>query len=59
MQRVWGERRGVYRVMVGKSERKRQLGRSRLIWGDNIKTNLQEVGCIVMDWIDLDQDRDS
>jgi len=40
-----GKRRGVYRVLVGKAGRKRPLGRSRLRWEDNIKTDLQEVGC--------------
>jgi hypothetical protein len=40
-----GERRGVYRVLVGKPERKRPLERSRRRWEDNIKMNLQEVGC--------------
>ena len=48
-----GERRGVYRVLVGKPERKRPLGRLRLKWEDNIKMDLQEVGCGVMDWIEL------
>ena len=40
-----GERRGVYRVLVGKPEGKRPLGRPRRRWEDNIKTDLQEVGC--------------
>ena len=40
-----GERRGVYRVLVGKPERKRSLGRSRRRWEDNITMDLQEVGC--------------
>ena len=53
-----GERRGVYRVLVGKPERKRPLGRPRRIWEDNIKMDLQEVRCGDMDWIELDQDRD-
>jgi len=53
-----GERRGVYRVMVGKPEGKRPLGRPRLRWEDNIKMDLQEVGCGSMDWIELAQDRD-
>jgi len=53
-----GERRGVYRVLVGKSEGKRLLGRPRYIWEDNIKTDLQEVECGGMDWIELAQDRD-
>jgi len=51
-----GERRGVYRVLVGKPERKRPLGRPRHRWEDNIKMDLQEVGCGGMDWIELAQD---
>jgi len=54
-----GERRGVYRVLVGKPEGKRPLGRPRRRWEDNIKMDLQEVGCGGMDWIELAQDRDS
>jgi len=53
-----GERRGIYRVLVGKPEGKRLLGRPRLRWEDNIKVDLWEVGCVVMDWIDLAQDRE-
>jgi len=53
-----GERRGVYRVLVGKPEGKRLLGRPRRKWEDNIKMDLQEVGCGGMDWIELAQDRD-
>ena len=52
------ERRGVHRVLAGKSEGKRQLGRSRRRWEDNIKVDLQEEGRGGMDWIDLAQDRD-
>jgi hypothetical protein len=51
-------RRGVYRVLVVKSEGKRPLGRPRRGWEDNIKMDLQEVGCGGMDWIELAQDRD-
>jgi hypothetical protein len=53
-----GEVRGVYRVLVGKPEGKRPLGRPRRRWEDNIKADLQEVGCGVRDWIELAQDRD-
>jgi len=54
-----GVRRGVYRFLVGKSEGKRPFERSRRRWEENIKTDLQEVGCGYMDWIELAQDRDS
>jgi len=53
-----GEGRGVYRVLVGKPEGKRSIGRPRHMWEDNIKTDLQEVGCGGMDWIELAQERD-
>jgi hypothetical protein len=53
-----GNRRGVYRFLVEKPEGKRQLGMRRRRWEDNIKTDLQEVGCGYMDWIELAQDRD-
>ena len=53
-----GERRVVYRVLVGKPEGKRPLERSRRRWKDNIKMDLQEVGCGGVDWIELAQDRD-
>ena len=52
-----GEGRGVHRVLVGKPEGKRPLGRPRLRWEDNIKMDLQEVGG-VGDWMELAQDRD-
>jgi len=52
-----GERRGLYRVLVRKSEGKRPLGRPRRRWEDAIKMDLQEVGCGGMDWIELAQDR--
>jgi len=54
-----GERRGVCKVLVGKPEGKRPLGRPRCRWKDNIKMDLQEVGCGSMDWIELVHDRDS
>ena len=52
------ERRGVYRVLVGIPEGKRPLGRPRRKWDDNIKMDLQELGCGDMDWIELAKDRD-
>ena len=52
------ERRGTYRFLVGKPEGKRPLGRPSYRWDDNIKMDLQEVGCGGMNWIDLAQDRD-
>ena len=53
-----GERRGVYRALLGKLEVKRPLGRPRHRWDDNIKMDLLEMGCGGMDWIELVQDRD-
>jgi hypothetical protein len=53
-----GEKRNAYRILVGKPERKRPLGRPRRRWVDNIKMNLREIGWDGMDWIDLAQDRD-
>ena len=53
-----GEKRGVYRVLVGNPEGKRPLGRPRLRWEGNITMELQEVGCRGMDWIELAQNRD-
>ena len=53
-----GEGKGVYRVLVGKPEGKRPLGRHRRRWEDNIKVDLQEAGCGGMDLIELVQDRD-
>jgi len=52
------EGRGMYRVLVGKPEGKRPLGRPRHRWDDNIKMDLQEVECGGMDWIEMTQDRD-
>ena len=51
------ERRSVYRVLAGKLEGKRPLGRPRSRWEDNVKMDLQEVGCGGMDWIEVAQDR--
>jgi hypothetical protein len=53
---VWGEIRGVYRVLLGKPEGKRPLGRPRRRWEDNIKMHIEEVGLGNTDWIDLAQD---
>jgi len=53
-----GDGRGVYRVLVGKPEGKRPVRRPRRRWEDNIKMDLQEVGCGGMDWIELAHDRD-
>jgi hypothetical protein len=52
-----GENRNVYRLLVGKPEGKRSLGRARHRWMDNIKMDLLEIGFSVMDWIGLAQDR--
>jgi hypothetical protein len=54
-----GEGRGVYGVLVGKTEGNRPLGRPRRRWDVNIKMDLQEVECGGMDWIELAQDKDS
>jgi hypothetical protein len=53
-----GEGRGVYRVLVGKPERRRLLGRPRLRWEDNIKMDLREVGGGCVDWMEPAQDSD-
>jgi hypothetical protein len=52
-----GEKRNMYRLLVGKSEGKRPLGRPRCRWIDNIKMDLLEIGLSVVDWISLAQDR--
>jgi len=53
-----GEERGMCRVLVGNPKGRRPLWRPRRRWADNIRTDLQEVGCVYMDWIGLAQDRD-
>ena len=63
MRWVWhvarmGERRSLYRVLVGKPDGKGPFGRPRRRWEDIIKMDLQEVGCGGMDWIELAEDRD-
>jgi transcription termination factor 2 len=52
-----GEKRNVYRLLVGKSEEKRPLGRPRRRWKDNIKIEILEIGLSVVDWTGLAQDR--
>jgi hypothetical protein len=53
-----GNKRNTYRILVGKPERKRPLGRTKCRWEDNIKMDLREIGRGGMDWIDMAQDRD-
>jgi hypothetical protein len=53
-----GEGRGMYRVLVGKPEGRRPLGRPRRRWEDSIRMDLREVGCGCVDWMELAQDRD-
>jgi len=53
-----GEERGVYRVLMGKPEGRRPLGRPRPRWVDNIRMDLKEVGCGYMEWFGMAQDRD-
>jgi len=55
---AYGLGEGVYRVFLGKPEGRRPVGRPRRRWVDNIRIDLQEVGCGYMDWIGLAQDRD-
>jgi hypothetical protein len=52
------EERGVYRVLVGKPEGRRPLGRPRSRWENNIRIDLREMGCGCVDWMELAQDRD-
>ena len=54
---TYGERRDVYRVLVGTTDGKRPLGRPRHRWEDNMKMDVQEVECECMDWIDVVEDR--
>jgi hypothetical protein len=53
-----GEKRNAYRILMGKLEGKRPLGRPRRMRVGNIKINLREIGCDGMDWIDLDENSD-
>jgi hypothetical protein len=53
-----GEERNAYRILVGKPDGKKSLGRPRRRWEDSIKMDLREIGWGGMDWIDLAQDRD-
>jgi hypothetical protein len=53
-----GETRNAYRILVGKPEGKRPLGRQRCKWVDNVEIDLRETGWDGMDWINLAQDRD-
>ena len=55
---MMGEERGVYRVLVGKPDRKRPLGKPRRRWVDNSRMDLQEVECGYVNWIGLAQNRD-
>jgi hypothetical protein len=57
LRRIFGPKRNVHRLLVGKSERNRPLGKPRRRWIDNIKMDLLEIGLSVVDWIDLAQDR--
>ena len=57
MSRKW-DRRGAYRVLVGRPEARRPLGRPSLRWDDNIKMDLQDVGWRGVDWIAVAEDRD-
>jgi hypothetical protein len=53
-----GEKRNAYRILVGKAEGKRRLGRPRRRWVDNIKMDLREIGWDGVDWMDMAEDRD-
>jgi threonine dehydrogenase-like Zn-dependent dehydrogenase len=54
-----GDRRGIYGILVTEREGKRQLGKTRHRWEENIKLDVQKVGCCGTDWIKLARDRDS
>jgi hypothetical protein len=58
MEHEWGEKRNAYRLLIGKPERKRPLGRPRRRWVDNIRMDLGDVGRSDVDWIGLAQSRD-
>jgi hypothetical protein len=58
MQQALGEKRNAYRILIGKPERKRSLGRCKRRWEDNIKMDLGEREWAAMNWIDLTEDRD-
>jgi hypothetical protein len=53
-----GEKRNAYRILVGKPEGKRPLGRPRRMWVDNTKMDVREIGWDEVDWMDIAQDRD-
>jgi hypothetical protein len=55
---MYGGKKSAYRILVGRPEGRRPLGRPKRRWEDNIKIDLQEVGWAAMDWIELTQDRD-
>jgi hypothetical protein len=55
---AYGGQESVYRVLMGKPEGRRPLGRPSSRWEDNVKVDLQKMGCGGMDWIELAQDRD-
>jgi hypothetical protein len=57
MWHAWTEGRGIYRILVGRPEGKRLLGRPRRRWEDNIKMDLKEIGIVGVNWIQLAQGR--
>jgi hypothetical protein len=58
MQHEWGEKSNAYRILMGKTEGMKPLGRPRRRWVDNIRMDLGEIGWDGMDWIELAQDRE-